>query len=282
MNEVFIDTSIQIARVIHSPEKKRKIESRLGSFSEVFTGLVVKQEYKRRVLKVAQYLLNQLDDKKSFIAVRRHVDDHLSQDRRKQAICQQLLDTVQECVDSEYDRDLTDRARSSMRNLIRLGLTDFENGVTDIIDDSGCACAKLPIIEKVPYKTYDFGTDKCNKVAGSCGIKDFIHNRKHDIRKILAAIKGLSPPDKTSELKKAEDFIESVLIDQTISPSLNACLKVGDLMIALESVNFEHFYTMNIKESKHLCPALGQNLIYRPSLATKPDEFYPYQGQATE
>jgi hypothetical protein len=76
-------------------------------------------------------------------------------------------------------------------------------------------------------------------------------------------------------LKKAEEFIEKVLAGNTVSPSLNACLTVGDLMIALESVNFQHFYTMNKKESEHLCFALGQNMIVRPSYSIKDDEFYP-------
>lgn len=275
MNEVFIDTSIQIARTIHSPEKKRKIEARLNSFSEVFTGLIVKQEYKRRLLKNARYLLNQLNDYNSFIAVRRHVDDHLSQNNRMRNICAQLLDTVHEAHPDDTDQDLTDRARSHMRNLLRLGLCDLENAVTGIIDDSGCACARLPIIEKDSYKDYDFGAEKCKKVAASCEIKDFLHNRKYDLEKILTALKSIPPNSKTVELKKAEAFIEQVLADNAISPSLNACLTVGDLMIALESVNFRHFYTMNKKESEHLCPALGQNLIVRPSLDRKEDEFYP-------
>ena len=277
MNEVFVDTSIQIARFFHSPEKKRRIEERLNSFSEVFTGLVAKQEYKNRVLKTARYLLLQLESHKSFKAVRRHVDDHLSQNPRLRNICAQLLDTVHESSPNETDEDLTDRARSQMRNLLRLGLDDFENSVTGIIDDSGCACARLPVIEKEAYKTYEFGAEQCRKVSASCGIKEFMHNRKSDLKKILTAIQRLSEREKTAELKRIEEFIEKVLLDHSISSSLNACLKVGDLMIALESVNFEHFYTMNIKESKPLCHALGQTLIVRPSYATKEDEFYPFK-----
>jgi hypothetical protein len=88
-------------------------------------------------------------------------------------------------------------------------------------------------------------------------------------------LKTIPTVKKTSELKKAEEFIEKVLADNAISPKLNACLTVGDLMIALESVNFQNFYTMNIKDSEHLCLALGQQLIVRPSNSQKEDEFYP-------
>lgn len=277
MNDVFVDTSILIARVIHSPEKKRKIEARLSQYSGVYTGLVAKQEYKRRLLKTAQYLLNQLDSKKSFKIVRRHIDDHLSNVRRKQVICQQLLDTVHECRDGETDAELTDRAKSHLRNLIRLGLEDLDDTITQIVDDSGCACAKIPIIEKEPYKSYEFGSDKCSKVAKNCDVIEFIRSHKPDLQKILEVIKNLPPAGKTEELKRAENFIEKVLSDHSRSPFLDSCLTVGDLMIALESANFECFYTMNIKESEHLCYALKQTLIVRPSHADKEDEVYSYQ-----
>ena len=49
------------------------------------------------------------------------------------------------------------------------------------------------------------------------------------------------------------------------------CLSIGDLLIALESSNFSTFYTMNGKESQHLCPSLKQNFIVRPRNPEKED-----------
>jgi hypothetical protein len=74
---VFLDTSIQIARFVHGPETKRRIRERIDQYDLSITGEVVKQEFKRRLLKEAQYLLNLFDRFGSFQRVWRHVLDVL-------------------------------------------------------------------------------------------------------------------------------------------------------------------------------------------------------------
>ncbi len=56
---VFLDTSIQIARFVHGPNAKQRIRDCLSRFRFVATGLVVRQEFKRRLLREAKYLLEQ-------------------------------------------------------------------------------------------------------------------------------------------------------------------------------------------------------------------------------
>jgi len=85
-DSIFLDTSIVIARLVHSPATKKRISERLGRYQQSVTSLVVKQEFKRRLLKEAQYLLNQLNDKKSFAAVQRHIVDVLLLSRQENAI----------------------------------------------------------------------------------------------------------------------------------------------------------------------------------------------------
>jgi len=53
MPEVFVDTSIQIVRFVHGPETKRRIEQRLAAFERTTTGLVARQEFRRRLLREA-------------------------------------------------------------------------------------------------------------------------------------------------------------------------------------------------------------------------------------
>jgi hypothetical protein len=64
------------------------------------------------------------------------------------------------------------------------------------------------------------------------------------------------------------------LTDSNGTEERNPCLKVGDLLIALESVGVGSFYTMNAKESKQLCPVLGQELVIRPMRADSDDVIY--------
>src|SRR5438270_523591 len=57
---IFLDTSILIARLVHSTEKKQSIERRLAKHSQKVTSLVVRQEFKRRLLREVEYLLRQV------------------------------------------------------------------------------------------------------------------------------------------------------------------------------------------------------------------------------
>ncbi len=60
---IFLDTSIAIARTVHSPATKLRIKERLRRHEVVVSSLVAKQEFKRRLLKEAQYLLDLINQK---------------------------------------------------------------------------------------------------------------------------------------------------------------------------------------------------------------------------
>jgi len=57
---IFLDTSIQIARFFREKRMKNRIEERLSNYDMVVSSSIVLQEFKRRVLSEALYLLNQL------------------------------------------------------------------------------------------------------------------------------------------------------------------------------------------------------------------------------
>ena len=258
-NPLFLDTSILIARVVHSPEMKDRIAERTSKHSALVTSLVVKQEFKRRLLKEASYLLKQLNAKRSYNKVRRHVLDVLTQRQyRKQKICLQTLETVFKHSD---DAELTERLRRYLRTLLRFGLSDFAESVDYVLWDSGCACSYFPIVEKSQYVAYDFGPDRCSKEGENCGVVNFVREREVSIREILKHLQAIPESDKSAELKKSEGFIQSVLTDPEQARELDPCLTVGDLVIALESAKVPAMYTLNSRESQHLCRALRQDMV---------------------
>jgi hypothetical protein len=263
---VFVDTSIQIARKVHSPEIQKAIVDRLRNHREIFSGLVVRQEFKRRLLKEAVYLLKQLNERGSFEKVNRHVADHLPkpQDRKKR-ICLQMLMTVDE---ADSDEDRYDRARLMLRDLIKNGIATGEAHLTKINAESNCACAQQLIIEKRPFAKYEFGGDRCEKMAGRCGIRMFLESKRELLEKIYAYLRGLSADgqdgDKSDELREIESFIGRFLENSEGIENENPCLTVGDLLVALESTECPTIYTMNAKESQHLARVLKQSMVYRP------------------
>lgn len=274
MSEVFLDTSIVIAQVVHSQDTKRRIADRVSKYEASVISLVVRQEYKRRLLKEAQYLLNQLNDKGSLIKVHRHVVDVLSSSpfhSRKRNICLEMITEVFETGD---DKELTERAFRYLRTMLRCGLSDLDNRVNYELTESECACAQYPVTEKSKYKRYEFGPDECRRTGASCGIERFLRLKEKKLREILTYLRALPAGKKTDELKNAESFIEKLLVDFTRALSMNSCSTVGDLIIALESSSVPVFYTLNRKESLHLCRVTRQDLLVRPKNPAKDDEEY--------
>ncbi|HXJ62003.1 MAG TPA: hypothetical protein VNU68_35645 [Verrucomicrobiae bacterium] len=95
-----------------------------------------------------------------------------------------------------------------------------------------------------------------------------------NLSKIRDYLHHIPASQKSDEILRIE-----VAITELLSPSVNVedrelCKKAGDLLIALESSGIPTFYTQNIKESQHLCPALGQTLLYRNNHADENDQVY--------
>jgi hypothetical protein len=259
-SEIFLDTSIQIARFVHGPRTKRRIRDRLAAFNRTTTGLVARQEFRRRLLKEASYLL-QLLETKDYLEIRRHVQDVLPpQQTRKRNICLDMLAEVDE-QDDESDR--TDRLRLYLKTLLRDGLDEFDEGVSEVLGDSRCACATQALKRRRNGRSWNLGTDKCSRLAQDCGIIDFIKSRGSQISVILDHLARLDASHKSEEIKRAEAFLRDVLANPANTPSKEPCLTVGDALLALESAGVETVYTMNAKESQHFCRALSQTMIIR-------------------
>lgn len=261
---VFIDTSIVIAQLVHSPETKQRIKARLQRYNLVTTSLVVRQEFKRRLLKEANYLLSLFARYGSFKEVNRHIIDKLGGhpgNKRKRNINLDLLATIDE---RDTDEDRAERARLFLRDLVLNGLDSLESRIDHIYTASGCACGRMGVkeISKGKRTKYEFGTDDCKKMP-SCSIASFLSDREGDLERVRQHLYSL-PADapESTEIKAIARFV-STLDKQTVK-SRNPCKTVGDLLIALESHEVPDFYTLNGKESQHLAKPLGQTLVVCP------------------
>jgi hypothetical protein len=266
---LFLDTSIQIARFVHGRETKRRIEDRLRGYSLTVSGQVVKQEFKRRLLKEANYLLGLLNKYDTLEEVYRHVlrlshPAHV----RKRHICLDVLGFV---FEGAGNAEVKERFRLHLRYLLTLGMKQFESMVGHMIRALECACARLPVVEKEPMKRYEFGVHKCSMTpTGSCGVVAFVEARTAEMSRILEYLRGVpagsSPGQKSAELVQAEQFLQHVLGDPQKAIAADPCYTVGDLLNALESAGIPTFFTINGKESQHLCRPLGQSLVvFKPN-----------------
>ena len=266
-SDLFLDTSIQIARNVHSPRTKEAIKKRLSLHSKHVTSLVVRQEFKRRLLKEAVYLLGKLHQYNSFNEVNHHVIRLFGLwHQRKQTICLQTLLQVHGGSDAER----TERLRLYLRSLLVSGLQRFDQTVDEVRTDSGCACAQQAVVEKVPFRRYELGSDKCSRAKpGSCGVREFLEKRNELRATIIQHFQAIPPEKKSAEIQRAEQFLVKLLADSANVEKDDPCLTVGDLLIAMESAGISHFLTLNSTESQHFCRVLGQTMIVQPVDPTK-------------
>jgi hypothetical protein len=271
MNTIFLDTSIHIARFFQGPDIKEKIDTRIKEYSKCVSSLVVKHEFKRRVLKEALYLLTTFERFQSYQKVRRWIEDNLpAQQGRKRNICLNLLSTIGEIDgENETDIEISERAVVYLRALLKYGISTFENSIDEIITDSQCACAKQVIIYRKDEPS--FGLEKCSKISTECGVLAFLTSSTELMLSIKQEIESLEVSTRSEELKRILQFIVVATEDPASIRKFDPCLTVGDLLIAIESKNIKTFYTLNEKESRTICKSLKQRLIIRPRNYTKED-----------
>jgi hypothetical protein len=147
----------------------------------------------------------------------------------------------------------------------------FHDSLDSVLEGTGCYWALIPAIEKKRYRSYNLGKKKCSKSNGRCGIEKFLQEKLSRCRKLLEFLDGLDADQRTEEINSSREFLRKIIEDTANATSLEPCMSVGDLLIALESDNFENFYTKNYKESIFFCDFFGQNLIYRPNNPSKRD-----------
>src|SRR5260370_10713896 len=174
--DLFLDTSIQIARHVHGPKTKEAINRRLSQHSRHVTRLVLRQEFKRRLVKEADYLLRLLHRFNSFGEVHQHVIRLFGPwHARKRNICLQTLAQVHGGSD---DAEQTERLRLYLRSLLVTGLRRFDQMVAEVRAGLNCACARFEITKKAKLRRYEFSTDRCSQTRpGNCGIVQILAQR---------------------------------------------------------------------------------------------------------
>ena len=88
---------------------------------------------------------------------------------------------------------------------------------------AGCACAKAPVIERKPYKTYDFGEENCSKVKGDSRDCHALVERNGLAKQVLTHLQSLSEAEKSEELKRGQ-FLNASLKIRPMLRRADPCL----------------------------------------------------------
>jgi hypothetical protein len=266
---VFVDSSIQISKTIREPEMRERIGAWLGRYAKRVSSTVSLQEFKRRVLRELAYLLAKLEQTQSYQKTLAHVQQVLpAQQLRKQRICISLLHQI---LPGATDEELTERSRRYFRTLLMTGESQFNNEFDAVLPGVDCFLARAPVVtEKQRYKKYRLGNIHCSKTKKQCKIGEALTQILPQCKSLYNFLRSLPSERLTPELEAAIGFLNRIVNGPELEKihDEDACLEVGDLLIAIESASIEDFYTMNYRESQAFCDFFGQNLTIRPNNPT--------------
>ncbi len=252
---------------------KASIAAGLNRYSLRVSGSIPLVEFKNRVLRDVAYILGKLNKTRSYQATFAHIANVLPpRMQRKQRMCVMVLQNV---LLGATDAELTERAILYCRTLLAYGSAEFERELDTLVPGVECYWAKVPVREKRRYAVYDFVGKRCSRTKGLCRIGEALKARERQCRELLEFLEGLPSDRMTPELDRSREFLRTI-IDRDFRDveAEDPCLKVGDLLIALESANVQDFYTMNYRESQAFCDFFGQTVAVRPNDPAQQDREY--------
>jgi len=257
---LFLETTIQIERVIGSRARQSALQTELADFRLV-TSQYVFGEYLRTVVKDAVYLHR-------LVSAQTHLDDVITaignHPNKKEAshmtlILGALMRAGSRLEPSTAARDdLIDR----LTRMIDITLVNrFHIGIESLFDDVECGLAKERPTEWFggPEPSYRLRS-QCVRTVRECSLAEKMQTWVPQLEKIAEAFEQVSDPALARMGRLARQIIE----DPILARGRNCTWYLGDLVIALELPADIPLYTTNRRHFEPILDILGKEL-YTPA-----------------
>lgn len=259
--EIFLDTSIHCSRLKGTPFRER-IDSILSLFQWQSTSTYTLVEFGNVVLATAEYYLRKLDELKSLEKVRSHIGNVLQPQWHQQKITWafNLLNEF-----GKDDSECTERARLSLRRLMKTGLAFVEQQCDQpLANGTECYWAQRGVRQRNDGRLV-WTSPKCSPDHKRCRVDDFFLDHLDTFKRIKTAIDGLPDDKLTKQLRGFSEVIGQAEKDPTVLLDYRTgCKRMADAIIAVESLPFRNFFSQNIAESEILTRVLEQTFYYLP------------------
>ncbi|MBU1662545.1 MAG: hypothetical protein KKD28_13850 [Chloroflexi bacterium] len=253
MLRVFIETTVQIDRVLGGDETKATIEARLLN-QNVITSTYVLMEFNRTVMDdfIAIHAAVSAERRLGDALLRLHQSDRRFRPRsldRCLRIWGLLLNQLEE---EPFSREkLLEILEICIEQLLP---QRFMAGVGQLLDATDCDLPKdNPHFEEDRYHL----RATCRKETARCRLPDFLHENHTVLETLQSRLLKSSEP----ELQLVGKTIAAVKDDWQIARGQKNCWRMGDLIIVLETPQDAAIYTTNHKHFKPLCAAIGKQLL---------------------
>ena len=259
---VHIDTSIQIERCKEA-KKAKVVEKILKDFRFKSTSSYAKFEFKRAWLRDLAFLYKASRNVEKFGDVIAYVDEHLNaypMNRRRVSRCLQAITAFL----ARATGDLSDEAdilrfRTYLINAILGAYSWWDFSVTHEYNGTGCTRASEPPTQRAGGYI-DVSIPQCRPNKCSCTVHAFFEANKERFIALKSEIEKLGGKA-SKELQEAAGVIRQAEKKPESLCDEKKCLKLGDVLIAIDGLDMDWFAANNDKEWVFLSRILGKRLV---------------------
>lgn len=261
--EIFLDTSIHCSRLKGSLFTER-IDRVLRMFRWVGTSTYTKVEFGNVVLANAEYYLRKLNELGSLDKTLSFIGNVLQHHQHRSKVTWSF-NLLLSYGGDEPQR--TERAKASLRRLLKLGTSYVERGCDKPLADGTCCSWARKAVHRGPSGQLIWKTPTCKRTAKVCSLDDFFVQHRGVFGRIKEAIDALPDEKRTSQLASFSEVIGKAAVDPgMLLDYKTGCRRLADAIIAVDSYvsNYKNLFSQNEKESGVLCDLLHQVFYYLP------------------
>lgn len=264
---LFLDTTIQIERVISHAQRRNQLQETLLPY-RLITSTYVLGEFLRTLVKDAIQLYQRIEKFTHLDEVITDLGQHPN--KREASRMMLILGTLlrsSRAAPSTFDAQTRLQVQDRLARYIDFGLLDhFFSGMDEIIDSTQCGLAR----ERPSTALLSDGTTFVYQLRSQC----VRHVRECDLaermqtwRPQLKALAGRLAPENDPVLFRMGELAQKVSEDPVCARGRNCTWYLGDLVIALELPVDVPLYTTNVRHFAPILAVLGKKLHQSDSAA---------------
>ena len=261
--KIFLETSIQIQRLLHTSERKAYIRRQLtGKF--LCTSMYGFMEFRRGILQIYAYMKSLLDE----LVFAGHSEISLSDfiillsqargiSRSPRAIQRTML--VLADIVNQFESGVASIPSLLDYLILQPGLLErkFFQDIDEVINATDCDLVKptTPLGDLLSSRL------SCNAATAQCKLVTFLSDKRKELQQIRNAMERLSPLEQDT---RAYNALARIQPDLTLALGERTCWALGDIIIALSVPDDALVYTAD-GHFRKICSAIGKK-IFEPKL----------------